>query len=64
MLARQERGEDILRDMLRQMRKMKDDMEKATAEHTAAMAEVRSSHEFQALEEELRRAREESAQRP
>ena len=40
---------------------MKDDTEKAVAEHVTTITGVRSSQEFQALEEELRRAHEESA---
>ena len=52
MLARQERGDRILRDLLRRMQNMKADMENAAADHVATLAGVRSAQEFQVLEEE------------
>ena len=59
MLAHQERGDRILRDLLRWMQIMKTDMESAAADHAAALTGVRTAQEFQALEEESKRAREE-----
>ena len=61
MLASQERSERILRDLLRRMQIMKRDMERAAADHAAALVGVRTAQEFQALEEESQRTREELA---
>ena len=61
MLARQERSDRILRDLLWRIQIMEKDKESATADHAAALAGVRTAREFQALEEELKRAREELA---
>ena len=59
MLARLERGDRILRDLLRRMQIMKTDMESAAADDVAALTGVRTTQEFQALEEELKQAHEE-----
>ena len=59
MLARQEQGDRILRDLLRRMQNMKADMESAAADHAAAFARIRSAQEFHALVEDSKRAREE-----
>ena len=61
MLARQERSDRILRDLLRRMQIMEKDKENTAAAHAAALAGVRTVQEFQALEEELKRAREKAA---
>ena len=53
MLARQERSDHILWDLLRRMQIMEKDKESAAAAHAAALAGVRTAREFQALEEEL-----------
>ena len=42
------------------MQIMQKDMESAVADHVVALAGVRTAQEFQVLEEELKRAREES----
>ena len=46
---------------MRRMQIMEKDKERAEADHAAALAGVRTAREFQALEEELKRAHEESA---
>ena len=51
----------ILRDLLRCMKIMEKDKESTAAAHADAVAGARTAREFQALEEELKRAREESA---
>ena len=61
MLARQERSGCILRDLLRRMQIMEKDKESTAAAHVDALAGARTAREFQALEEELKRAREELA---
>ena len=61
MLARQERSDRILRDLLRRMQIMEKDKEDTAAAHAAALAGARPVQEFQALEEELKRAREKAA---
>ena len=61
MLARQERSGRILRDLLRRMQIMEKDKESTAAAHADALAGARTAREFQALEEELKRAREELA---
>jgi len=43
------------------MQTMQKDMESAAADHAVGLAGVRTVQEFQALDEELKRAREESA---
>jgi len=60
MLARQERSDRILRDLLRRMQIMEKDRESTAAAHAAALAGVRPAREVRALEEELKRAREKS----
>ena len=52
MLARQERSDRILRDLLRCMQIMEKDKESVAADHAAALAGVRTARQFQALEEE------------
>ena len=52
MLVRQERGDRILQDLLRRMQIMKRDMESVAVDHAAALVGVRTTQEFQALEEE------------
>ena len=60
MLARQERSDRILRDLLRRMQVMEKDRESTAAAHAAALAGVRPARDVRALEEELKRVREKS----
>ena len=61
MLARQERGDQILRDLLRQMHNMQIDIENAAVEHAATLARVRPMPEVKVLEENSKWAHEEAA---
>ena len=61
MLARQERSDRILRDMLRRMQIMEKEKTSMAAAHAAALAGARTAREFEALEGELERARGELA---
>ena len=61
MLARQVRGDRILRDLLRLMQNMKTEMESTAVEHATVLAGLQSTQEFEAVEEESKRACEEVA---
>ena len=61
MLARQERSDRILRDMLRRMQIMENEKTSMAAAHADALAGARTAREFEALEGELERTRGESA---